>query len=397
MKNLIYLLISASLIGYHFTIKPGVSYADFFMCILLVIMCLKIISRKWELDKFALLNLGYVFIMLFSSFLNQTFTNTIFINYFRIYFYGCVAYICLFNSLKCKTDLIRFLLFFSLYLIFFAFNTRDFIMLSQESDVSNYQDFTSSLSYGRNNWGFTGLLFIIFTLYLMLTKQIKTWQSVLVLGLSVLVIFLSVSRMSILGALIVFVCFCFIGKKNRLTILFSAVVVYFLVSFLMDFVSEEVLDSELGFINEKMDNASDDFYSTRVYSINILPLSLFYEKADLIQFIFGDGISIQHSIVAQTLMSTGIVGFIYFLFAHINLFLTYLRKSQQDKMTALLIFIFIANDFITNSRFIILVNTLLYSTMCAYFIRARVLGNVKSAKVVNKKNIQNESNFSHRG
>ena len=317
--------------------------------------------------------------MLLSGSYNLTFSNTIFLNYFRIYLEGLIVYYCLYNTIKQERDLRSFLLFFLCYLLFFVANTKTFALSS--FDVNNYHDFTGELLYGRNAWGFTGLLLGFFAVFLMISKQISRVVCAAVLSFSLFVIVLSISRFAAISFFFIVLAYLFlyrkrIGFKNIIILLVGISLVVLLLSYLMTFVSQDMLDMELEYLAEKIEGVSSDLKETRMVDINKIPITQWFNDASLINLIIGDGLYIGHSIIAHTLISTGIIGFLYYLLYSLRLIIINIRKDIYSKSLAILIVVMFANDFIANSRFIILVNACLYMIIAVFIEKTKLLKSI---------------------
>ena len=371
IKYIVYSLICASFIGVYFTLDKGITYADVFCPILSLFALFGLVTNRWHLDNFCRINIGYAAIMAFASILNLSFTNTVFINYFRIYLYGIVIYCCTYNSIRSKRDLKKFLFIIFLFFLYFLVNLNTIVQFSFEVGEGDYSSLSNHIIYGRNSLGFTAILFSLLSLFLYSIDIIKIYMCSAVL--------LSASRFSVIAFIIILVYFLIVNSRQKgvVGILKSIVIMIafpLLAGYLFSFVSSDVLSTGIDLLTGKMEVIDSDVEDVRIFAINVRPILNWMADAKIINYIIGDGSFIGHSIFAHTLISTGIIGLIYYMYTNIKyLTVNFLGKTVFNKFTFLVVSIMIMNDFITNSRFIILLNNMLFMLIVAFISKSKII------------------------
>ena len=318
MKHFHLILVCASLFGFHFSIAKGVTVADIICIFLFFVSIYNLTINKWRIDTFCKYNIIYLLSMILSCLFNQTYDNTVFLNYFRIYIYGIIIYLCTYNSLHNKKDFLFFIYVLSTYLIYFLIGTREFMSSSFRGDITNTFEFTSQISYGRNAWGFTALLIAFFSIYLYQQRFIKSYILYSIIGLTFFCIILSVSRFSAISFIILVLWAAYINKTNISTsniikTIAGSIVVIYIFRFFTSNVSGDILSYGYEFFFNKLEKTSNDIEDVRIEELNFLPIKNWFSNNSPIKLLWGDGIFIGHSIIAHTLISTGIVGFICYI------------------------------------------------------------------------------------
>ena len=368
MKYLIYILSIGALVGCDYHIATGITWSDIFCLILLLISIIKYLRNEWVLDTFAKYSSIYIPIMFVVALANAEISNTVFINFFRNYTMGVIVYVPLSNIICTKKDLRVFLMFLSVFLVQFMINYR---RMMQDTFSENLA--TLDFGYGRNNVAFTALLFAILFEFLYYAKIVKSY---ILLGIVVMVVIITLcaSRYAMMMLAISFFLYRIMsGKKfssgEVLSIGILVVTTPFILTFIEGLVDSSFLESSRDYLNEKMANADSDFYGTRIIDINVKPIDSFINEKGILSLIIGDGISIQHSFFSHTLLTTGIIG----LYVFVRYMVLLIKWAYQFKREGFFLFIVILtmylNDFITNARFIINVNSIFYCTLCAIIIK----------------------------
>ena len=142
----------------------------------------------------------------------------------------------------------------------------------------------------------------------------------------------------------------------------------YLVTVLESRIDSGVMSYSSELLHNKITLNEDGGFAYRINDLNIAVIHQWLEQTPFYMWLFGDGISITHGVLSFTFCCTGIIGFIYFLLSHVKIVVSSLRGSSIKKYVAFLVFVFFFNDIVTNSRFIIGVNTLLYMGILAYLI-----------------------------
>ena len=373
-KIIIILLFFCALIGTNYPIAAGVTWADIFVAPLFFYT----LANNWikisNKDIIAKFSLVYAGLMLFSALSNGTIDDTVFLNYFRIYVEGCVAYASLQIALKGEKEKKFFGCMSFMYAITFLLLTS-MAMSSSIGERENFNDLSSGLYGGRNGMAVTNLLLIILLTYFVFLWQNKKVTFVFVLfPFFVFNIIFSASRFSVIS-LFIFVLFVVIvmmnklKRKNKIFIIAFAIVMPFTIDSIMSFMDADMMSYSSELLNKKMSNDSEAGLVFRLNELNIKVIYDWINDTPIYLWLFGDGISITHGIFSFTFCSTGIIGFLYFTITHYKMIKYYWKKARPYKYIAVLIFVFFLNDIVTNSRFTIGANTMLYMGMLAFFNR----------------------------
>ncbi len=376
-KYIIYSLISASLIGVYYSIDKGISYADIFCPILSLFALYGFFSNRWKTNLFCRINIGYAVIMAIASVVNITFTNTVFINYFRIYIYGIIIYYCTYNSIRSRKDLKWFLFFISFYFVYFLININSIVQSSFIVGEGDYTSLSQQIIYGRNPLGFTAILFSLLVLFLYTTKILKFYICSIILGMSAFVIVLSASRFSVITFVLVLLYFLFvtyrhIGFGGFIKSIVIMLAFPLLASYLSSYVSSDILSSGIDLLTGKMEVIDSDVENVRIFAINVDPINNWMKSAKYLNYLIGDGLYIGHSVFAHTLLSTGLVGLAYYMYTNIKFsIVSYNKGTVYGKFLFLVVTVMLMNDLITNSRFIILLNNMLFMTIVAVISKSQ--------------------------
>lgn len=365
MRLLVYTLSIGSLVGTYYQIADGITYSDIFCALLFLITIWNVGLRKWHTDKIFRLMAGYIPIMLVSAIINNTLLNTVFINFFRIYFEGCLVYFCLSNVFKSQKDIRSFLFLMSIYVVAFLINFRD--LLASSFIVSNFTEI--DFGYGRNNVGFTALLLTILVEFCYFTRLMSKYVLILIPVFIVVVLF-SASRFSTIMLIGSFLLFRILSGKKfsfKEICLYVVVILVFpvIMNYVMQFGDKDIFQFTQDMLASKMDNVGEDAFDVRVISINVKPIEAACQNFYLHNYIFGDGISVQHSFFSHAFITTGIIGLLYYLIYNAKLLRWSFRFKGVDIFLFILLLVMLANDFITNAHFMIPVNSILFGTICA--------------------------------
>lgn len=368
MKNLVYLLIVGSLIGTYYSVAPGITYADFMCLLLLLISIIKYIQKQWVIDRFCKLSALYIPFMLFSAIINAEISNTVFINYFRNYLWGIVVYFALSNNIHCIKDIKKILLFGVAFMVIFLINYKS---MMQETYYTNLA--TLDFGYGRNNVAFTALLFSIVFEFLYYTRLVKSYILLGIVVMTTIIVFCT-SRFSMMMLIISFVIFrLFSYKKISISELITIIcfvalgpIVY---KIIITHIDSSFYAMSQNYLNEKINGAGDDFMNSRIMSINIDPIMhmLNFESLDFL--LIGRPLYIQHSFLSHTLITTGIGGFLCYIISNIKLLKWTFKYKGDYLFLFIVVMVMFTNDFITNARFIIGVNSIFYGAICAIIYR----------------------------
>ena len=169
-------LLMGSLIGTNFNVAPGIYWADFFCAVLGMICICRLGLKRWKGDLVSNLTLGYIGFLAVSSLINQTYGHTQFQNYFRIFLCGWIVYVFLRNSLHTNDDIRMFSIMFILYSIFFLMYSRTSLLKAMSEVNNNF--YMLDFGYGRNNWGFTNLLHIIFLSFILYKVKLSNFMKI---------------------------------------------------------------------------------------------------------------------------------------------------------------------------------------------------------------------------
>jgi len=372
-KNLYtYILLLSSLIGTSFSIAAGITFGDVF-CLLLMLQAVpKLLKKKWRMDFFFKVSFTYVIMMLLSATLNGTLTNTIFINFIRIAFDGCLVYLCLRNTLKTEEDVKLFIKIMLIFPLFFAVKLKQILESTFNPDVLSIHEV--EFDNGRNGFGFTALLYLLFVLLAYYKNFLNRLPSLIICTFLLGCIYFSVSRAAILLALITIVMYVITVELKRISthqvVIYLALLLFIpiILHMLSSYISLGVLESGQELLESKMEDTGSDFIDIRIYFINIIPIKESFRQFSLLQTLFGDGLTVRHSFIAHSLIVTGLIGFIVFCYSILVPMFHYWRKGFLGKSFVYVMALMLYNDFLTNARYIIHENTMLYMIICAIFV-----------------------------
>lgn len=374
MKYIIYLLSIGALVGFDYSITQGVSWADIAWGTLFVISLFNLLRRTWKFDYFAKCSALFIPFMLISALLNGEIGNTIFVNFFRNYTAGVVVYFALSNTIQSRKDIKTFLICGLVFLLSFILNYRRMMLDTYYENLA-----TLDFGYGRNNVAFTALLFAILFEFLYYSKLAKGY---ILLGdvVMAVIIVLCASRYAMIMLIASYIIYRIMsGVKFSGKDVLVVGAFFLLLPFAFNAISglgdSTFFENSSNYLNEKISNAGDDFYHTRIYLINVEPILKYISNKGVISLVIGDGCSIQHSFFSHALITTGVIGLYVFLRCLVNL----LKWSFHFKGEGFSLFVIILtmylNDFITNARFIIGVNSVFYCALCAIVYKYIQLSN----------------------
>lgn len=370
MNYFIIVLFIASLIGTDYKVIQGVTYADFISAITLIAVLIKGNFCKYNKDAFFHLSFVYIILMSIASLLNFTFTDTQFVNYYRIMVEGLIAY----TSINVALEKNKHLLFFSyclvLYSIYFLIKRQMALTTGLEEDIYYFATFD------RNEIAFSNLLLIIGLLFVYFKAEIKFNKIILLLiPIMVFNIFFNASRFSVIS-LVIYVIFMmyWIGIKITARRIFSigmlVILFYSVFDLLMGSFDFSLIEGSSDMLSNKLqgDELKQNSLQMRLWELNIKHIIdwIFDSEINILQILIGDGLSLTHGIFSQTFCSTGFFGFIYYCSSHWNYIVRRWKISHASRYAAFLVFIMFLNDIITNSHFIVNVNTILYMGLVAY-------------------------------
>lgn len=387
MRQLIILFFFGALIGTQFSIIAGVRYSDFF-CIPMLFYALSNFQRiNVNRNIIAKYSITYSLLLLFSGFVNVTVTNTVYINFTRIFIEGTVAFCALHIALRTEKDLRFFTTLFYLYSLYFVLTYASSLTTSI-AEEGNFQKL--DILNGRNAMAVSNLLIVIMLTFMLLASQKKVDKTVIALFPFLFFnIFFSASRFSVIS-LVLFGLFLLYWMRSKLskrnTFIFLAVIL--VLPFFVQMIESRIDSSVMGYsselLNDKITKNEDGGFGHRINDLNIGVIQAWLEETPFYMWIWGDGVSITHGVFSFSFCCTGVIGFLYFLITNIKMILAYMRRSKTGQYISCLIFIFFLNDIVTNSRFIIGLNTLLYMGMLAYMMSNEMIERIKS-----NDNIQN--------
>lgn len=368
MKYVIYILVICSMIGSYFNVNTGITYEDVACVILLVLSIFKCANNKWTIDRFCKLSALYIPFMIFSALLNGELTNTVFINYFRNYTWGILVYFALANNIKSLQDINKILLLGIAFLIVFMLNFR---IMMQSSFSENLA--TLDFEYGRNNVAFTALLFSILFEFLYYSKLVKSYVLLGVVVMTVIIVFCT-SRYSMMMLVISYVVFRIFSKMKLSASEMLAVASFIflgplLYEYIISFMDSSFYESSQSYLNEKLNDADGDFWNSRIMDINVKPIQKMLNDDNVLSFFVGNTVSIQHSFFSHTLITTGVLGFLCYLITNTKLLVWTFKYKGVHFFLFIMVMVMACNDFITNARFIIGLNSVFYGSLCAIMYR----------------------------
>lgn len=369
MAYLIYILYFCALVGTRFDIAAGITMADFFCGGLAIICAFKYSVILHKKDLIAKYTFVYSVLLLFSATINGNITNTVVLNFSRIFVEGLIVYVSLIIAIKKEKNIkilsILIVLFSALYL----FTSREQLNVSmmQENNFA-LVDFEQ----GRNAFGVTNLLLSLIIVFIYFTKPIVLSKyCLLFIPFLLFNIIFSASRFSTLS-MVIFAAFILywqrktISFRNLLFILLGCAAVYYIVPILTQSVDSTFMNSSTELLTNKLEKNEDGGFMYRLMDLNILWITDWLEENSFYMWIFGDGVSITHGILSFTFCCTGLVGCLYFCYSSIKMAKKSYKSGFYGQYLCFVIGIFFLNDIVTNSRFIISQNTLIYMGILAY-------------------------------
>ena len=369
MRKIILILFFAALIGTRFKVAPGVAWSDFFCVplVLYVLMNLRQLSLKRNIV--ARVSVVYSIILLLSGLLNGTITNTVYLNFTRIFIEGVIVFLSLLLAIKDNKDIRLFFVLFVIYTVTFLIYSRDSVASSAEA-YDNFQ--MLDIQGGRNGMAVTSLLITAMLTFFALFISIQHRKLVYILfPFLIFNIIFSASRFSVisLGLLGAVVFYLMRDKLSFKSIVFYVLAISALVYFvniIMSGISSGVMDFSSELLENKLSENEDGGISYRINDLNIKVIAQWLESTPGYLLFFGDGRSITHGVFSFTFCCTGIIGFLYFVSTHIKMIVEFWKKDKIGKYISTVILLFFLNDIVTNSRFIIGVNNLLYMGILAF-------------------------------
>lgn len=375
---IIIVLFFCALVGVNYPVITGVSWADLFVVPLFIYVILNLKSIKINNDIIAYTSIIYAIIMLISALINATITDTIFLNFFRNYIEGCIAYLALKRAINNERDFKIFSYIAILYCVLYIFMiSRSFSTII--GGGGKFSSLNSEIYGGRNGMAVTNLLLIILLSYIVyFWRTTKSYIVFLLFPFLIFNIIFSASRFSVISlALFVLFFVIFMTKEiktiHKMGLIIIIIAIPFFVEHLTSNMDVDAMMYSSELLNDKITQNEDGGFMYRLNNLNYKVIVNWLDNTPVYKWILGDGISITHGVFAFTFCCTGIVGFFYFLVSHIKMIILVWKKSLIGKYLAFFIFIFFLNDIVTNSRFIIGLNTLIYMGMLALMSNTIVL------------------------
>lgn len=293
--------------------KLSLTYGDIVLPIVFLLFIRDVINKKIRLERFGRYFMYFVILLLFTGIVNSTFLDGPFLNIFKTSLISLVFYLWSYSLVyRNKLNGDQFVIGIGLFSIVFILLTWP--QMQQAWSMSslgftNYQVFDSSLNL--NTWGYMVVLFLVISLYGWSNNIFKKLSIIGVFIFSFFII-LSFSRSAYALTIFSFLwVLIFVQKLNIKKILFPVVVLFVLFIFLdgISYIQSFIPDSANQFWERKANNAQNDLIETRFYLINIFPIKENFSTFNFFQLIFGDGVSVQHSWISNSLVVTGIIGF----------------------------------------------------------------------------------------
>lgn len=368
------IIIFGALLGHEFPLGAGVSLSDVFCGIALIFLPFQIITGSGLYkDKISKWTFIYFLCLAFAGLLNFTYNQTQYLNYFRIFTEGLILYCFTRNTLTTESRIHKIGFLFLIYTLIFLYTSRN-MMTQNMIEATDFH--VVSFGYGRNNWGFTNLLCLIlccFTIYKFKFKFMLNKIALCLFPILIFNIYLSASRFSVISLVAFLVFFRFwIGKRISPKEIVFYIIIFIvaptIISLLFNSVNSNILEESQRVFENKIDDTEDDAFSLRIMRLNVLLIVDAIQHADILHLIFGDGLAITHGVFSQTFLSTGLVGFFVYTFSTFYLIVHYFRKKGVYSLVAIIILIMLANDTVTDARFIIGVNNQLYMIILAYLM-----------------------------
>lgn len=369
MTYLIYILYFCALVGTRFDVAAGITMADFFCGGLAIICAFKfpaIISKKDIIAKYTFV---YSILLLFSATINGNITNTVVLNFSRIFVEGLIVYASLIIAIKKAKDIKILSILIVLFSILYLFTSREQLNASmmQENNFA-LVDF----GQGRNAFGVTNLLLSLIIVFIYFTKPFTLSKyCLLFIPFLIFNIIFSASRFSTLS-MVIFAAFVLywqrrsISFRNIFFILLACAAVYYIVPILTQSVDSTFMNTSTELLTNKLEKNEDGGFMYRLMDLNILWIADWLDETPFFMWLFGDGASITHGILSFTFCCTGLVGFIYFCYSNIKMAMKSYKSGFYGQYLCFVIGIYFLNDMVTNSRFIISQNTLIYMGILAY-------------------------------
>lgn len=369
MSYLIFILYFCALVGTRFDVAAGITMADFFCGGLAIICAFKlpvILSKKDLIAKYTFV---YSALLLFSAIINGNIANTVVLNFCRIFIEGLIVYASLIIAIKKEKNIKILSILILLFSVLYLFTSREHLNVSmmQENNFA-LVDFEQ----GRNAFGVTNFLLSLIIVFIYFTKPFSLSKyCLLFMPFLIFNIIFSASRFSTLS-MAIFAAFVLywqrksISFRNLFFILFGCAAVYYIVPMLTQSVDSTFMDTSTELLTNKLEKNEDGGFMYRLMDLNILWIADWLDEAPFYMWIFGDGASITHGILSFTFCCTGLVGCIYFCYSSIKMARKSYKSGIYGQYLCFVIGIFFLNDIVTNSRFIISQNTLIYMGILAY-------------------------------
>ena len=343
--------------------------ADFFCGGLAIICAFKfstIMSKKDIIAKYTFI---YSVLLLFSATISGNITNTVVLNFSRIFVEGLIVYASLIIAIKKEKDIKILSILIVLFSILYLFTSREQLNASmmQENNFA-LVDF----GQGRNAFGVTNLLLSLIIVFIYFTKPFALSKyCLLFIPFFIFNIIFSASRFSTLS-MAIFAAFVLywqrrsISFRNIFFILLGCAAVYYIVPILTQSVDSTFMNTSTELLTNKLEKNEDGGFMYRLMDLNILWIADWLDETPFFMWFFGDGASITHGILSFTFCCTGLVGFIYFCYSNIKMAMKSYKSGFYGQYLCFVIGIYFLNDMVTNSRFIISQNTLIYMGILAY-------------------------------
>lgn len=358
--------------------KLSLTYGDIVLPIVFLLFIRDVINKKIRLERFGRYFMYFVILLLFTGIVNSTFLDGPFLNIFKTSLISLVFYLWSYSLVyRNKLNGDQFVIGIGLFSIVFILLTWP--QMQQAWSMSslgftNYQVFDSSLNL--NTWGYMVVLFLVISLYGWSNNIFKKLSIIGVFIFSFFII-LSFSRSAYALTIFSFLwVLIFVQKLNIKKILFPVVVLFVLFIFLdgISYIQSFIPDSANQFWERKANNAQNDLIETRFYLINIFPIKENFSTFNFFQLIFGDGVSVQHSWISNSLVVTGIIGFfVYYKRFSIGFYKSlksniYTNSSVNQRFLFLVLLLTIVNDFITNLTLFLPIAGYLTYIIVAFFM-----------------------------
>lgn len=279
-----------------------------------------------------------------SAFLNDC-ANTALFNNARYYFsYAIVLLFAARNISQLRSEYFALALSGIIYMLSGILVIQD---LWAERVVLHTYHSEQHSGFNLNNWGFTCCQLFLLSVFLLgkLDENPNRYWVTLVFGLiGFFTSLLSLSRtaiaVSLLGSLFALFGFQRQLSKTVLQGLIAAFVAYLAYRIL---VSNFSFDEMLFFLERKYSSFVDDLIETRVYAINWVPISSFFDQASLFQSAFGAINIQQHSSLTMCLFYGGV-----FSIAIYVLTIFRLVTATKSFISGYLLLAYVLNEMSTN-------------------------------------------------